>query len=68
VFLATHGWWPWLLLYAVIIGIVAAGGVYLLRRRRADKASATTARHTGEPAVAPSTEPAAPATPPDSNP
>jgi hypothetical protein len=35
VFLATHGWWPWLLLYAFLI--VAAGLVvrYIVRRRRA---------------------------------
>ena len=36
-FLATHGWWPWLLLYAIIIGVIGAGLVYLLRRRRANK-------------------------------
>ena len=65
-FLATHGWWPWLLLYAVVIGIVAAGGVYLLRRRRANKASATTTSLTGEPGVAPPSESPAPPMPPDS--
>jgi hypothetical protein len=34
VFLATHGWWPWLLLYAVIIAVVAYAIYYFVKRRR----------------------------------
>ncbi len=33
--LATHGWWPWLLLYAGIIAAVAYGIRYFVKRRRA---------------------------------
>ncbi len=33
--LATHGWWPWLLMYAVIIAAVAYGIYYFMNRRRA---------------------------------
>ena len=33
--LATHGWWPWLLLYAAIIAIVAYAVVFVMKRRRA---------------------------------
>jgi len=63
VFLATNGWWPWLLLYAIIIGVIGAGLVYLLRRRRANKADAVTssapqvtpAATTSEPLEAPTT-------------
>jgi hypothetical protein len=33
--LATHGWWPWLLIYAVIIAAVAYGIYYFMKRRRA---------------------------------
>lgn len=33
--LATHGWWPWLLMYAVIIVAVAYGIYYFMKRRRA---------------------------------
>jgi len=32
--LATHGWWPWLLLYAAMIAIVAYAVVFLVKRRR----------------------------------
>jgi hypothetical protein len=31
--LATHGWWPWLLMYAVIVAIVGYGIYYVVRRR-----------------------------------
>jgi hypothetical protein len=31
--LATHGWWPWLLMYAAIIAIVGCGIYYFVRRR-----------------------------------
>ena len=34
-FLATHGWLPWLLLYAGIIVAVLALIVYFVRRRKA---------------------------------
>jgi hypothetical protein len=33
--LATHGWWPWLLLYAAIIAIVAYAVVFFMKRRKA---------------------------------
>ena len=73
VFLATNGWWPWLLLYAIIIGVIGAGLVYLLRRHRANKADAVTpsqvppaAPLSDAPAAAATPEaPAAPATPSD---
>ena len=71
VFLATHGWWPWLLLYAVLIGVVAAGGVYLLRRHRSGKATTVTTPSPSDvpaatpPAAAPAAEaPPAEAPPP----
>jgi hypothetical protein len=61
VFLATHGWWPWLLLYAIIIGVIGAGLVYLLRRRRAGKENAVTASTAQvTPAAPPSDPPEAP--------
>jgi hypothetical protein len=34
VLLATHGWWPWLLLYGAIIIVVGYGIYYFMRRRR----------------------------------
>jgi cytochrome b561 len=34
VFLATHGWWPWLLTLAVIIVFVAYVVAHFVRRRR----------------------------------
>jgi len=33
--LATHGWWPWLLMYAVIVVLVVFAVRYLIRRRKA---------------------------------
>jgi hypothetical protein len=33
--LATHGWWPWLLAYAVILFLIVWAIVYFVRRRRA---------------------------------
>ena len=61
VFLATNGWWPWLLLYAIIIGVIGAGLVYLLRRRRANKEDAVTASTAQvTPAAPPSETPEAP--------
>jgi hypothetical protein len=61
VFLATNGWWPWLLLYAIIIGVIGAGLVYLLRRRRANKDNAVTASAAQvTPAAPPSDTPDAP--------
>jgi hypothetical protein len=33
--LATYGWWPWLLLYAVIIAVVIWLVASFLKRRRA---------------------------------
>ncbi len=33
--LATHGWWPWLLMYAFIIILVASVVVYFVKRRKA---------------------------------
>ncbi len=32
--LATHGWWPWLLLYAAILILVAWAIVTFVERRR----------------------------------
>ena len=32
---ATHGWWPWLLTYAVILVLVAFVIAYFVKRRRA---------------------------------
>ena len=32
--LATHGWWPWLLMFAVIIAAVGYGIYYFMKRRR----------------------------------
>ncbi len=32
---ATHGWWPWLLTYAVILVLVALVIAYFVKRRRA---------------------------------
>lgn len=34
-FLATYGWWPWLLLYAAIAIVVVWLVVYFVKRRRA---------------------------------
>jgi hypothetical protein len=34
VFLATNGWWPWLLLYAGVIIIVGCFIAYFVKRRR----------------------------------
>ena len=34
VFLATHGWWPWLLTYAVLLAVIVVAVVYFVRRRR----------------------------------
>jgi len=33
--LATHGWWPWLLMYAVILAVVGYGIYAVMKRRRA---------------------------------
>ena len=33
--LATHGWWPWLLMYAFMIILVASVIAYFVKRRRA---------------------------------
>ena len=66
VFLATNGWWPWLLLYAIIIGVIGAGLVHLLRRRRANNANAVTPTIAQATPASPSSEtPAAPTTPTD---
>jgi hypothetical protein len=35
VLVATHGWWPWLLTYAVILVLVAFVIAYFVKRRRA---------------------------------
>jgi len=35
VLLATHGWWPWLLMYALILAGVVYGVMYVVKRRRA---------------------------------
>ena len=64
VFLATNGWWPWLLLYAIIIGVIGAGLVYFLRRRRANKANVDMSSEASPAAPVPDA-PAAPATPGD---
>ena len=64
VFLATHGWWPWLLLYAIIIGVIGAGLVYLLRRHRANKANVVTPSQVPPAAPLPDA-PATPGTPGD---
>jgi hypothetical protein len=32
--LATHGWWPWLLLYGAIITIIAYAVVFFMKRRK----------------------------------
>ena len=32
--LASYGWWPWLLLYAVIIAVVGYAIYYFVKRRR----------------------------------
>ena len=34
--LATHGWWPWLLMYGAILLVAAYGIRYFMRRRRAN--------------------------------
>ena len=62
--LATHGWWPWLLLYAFIIGVVAAGVVYFVRQHRTNKTSTTTTPSDAPALVSPAEPPAA-QTPPD---
>jgi hypothetical protein len=33
--LASHGWWPWLLLYGAIAVIVVLAVAYFVKRRRA---------------------------------
>jgi hypothetical protein len=35
VVLATHGWWPWLLLYAGILILVVYAIYHFMKRRRA---------------------------------
>jgi hypothetical protein len=35
VLLATHGWWPWLLMYGLILILVACLVAYFVKRRRA---------------------------------
>jgi hypothetical protein len=35
VLLATHGWWPWLLMYAFIFIVIASGITYVVKRRKA---------------------------------
>jgi hypothetical protein len=35
VLVATHGWWPWLLMYAFVLIVVASVIVYFVKRRRA---------------------------------
>jgi hypothetical protein len=32
---SAHGWWPWLLTYAVILLVVAYAIYYFMKRRRA---------------------------------
>jgi hypothetical protein len=34
VLLATHGWWPWLLTFAVILIVIACVIAYFVKRRR----------------------------------
>ena len=66
VILATNGWWPWLLLYAIMIGVIGAGLVYLLRRHRANKGHAVTASTAAVTPATPASEtPEAPTTPGD---
>ncbi len=31
--LATHGWWPWLLMYAAILVVIGYGVYYFMKRR-----------------------------------
>ena len=33
--LATHGWWPWLLTFAIIVILAACVIAYFAKRRRA---------------------------------
>jgi uncharacterized membrane protein len=35
VLLATHGWWPWILILAVILIVLASIAYYVTRRRAA---------------------------------
>jgi HAMP domain-containing protein len=42
VLLATHGWWPWLLTFAVILIAIACVIAYFVKRRRAAQ---LTSRH-----------------------
>jgi uncharacterized membrane protein len=35
VLLATYGWWPWLLTFAVILIVIAVVIAYFVKRRRA---------------------------------
>jgi uncharacterized membrane protein len=35
VLLATHGWWPWLLTFAVILIVLAGAVGYFIKRRKA---------------------------------
>jgi hypothetical protein len=40
VLLATHGWWPWLLLYAAILIVLVGVIAYFLKRRKGPVAQA----------------------------
>ena len=62
-FLATHGWWPWLLLYAVCIGAIGALLIHLLRKHRAKNATTISATTDAAP-VDPAAEASA-SSPPD---
>ena len=49
--LASHGWWPWLLLYGAIAVVIVLAVVYFLKRRRATPVAesfASLGRVTGE--------------------
>jgi uncharacterized membrane protein len=35
VLLATHGWWPWLLTFAIILIVIGLAIGYFVKRRRA---------------------------------
>ena len=67
VFLATNGWWPWLLLYAVLIGAFGAVIIHFVRQRRAKKSSAVTSSTAADvtPTAPPADAPEPPATPSD---
>jgi len=34
VLLATHGWWPWLLTFGLILFVIVGAIAYFLKRRR----------------------------------